>query len=58
MGCLSQRKYALDIVSEAGLLGCKPSHVPIELNHKLASVESPLFDNPEQYRRLVGQLFI
>lgn len=53
--CLSQRKYALDIISEAGLLGCKPSAVPIELNHKLASVKSPMFDNPEQYRRLVGR---
>lgn len=53
--CLSQRKYALDIITEAGLIGCKPSAVPIELNHKLATVSSPIFGNPEQYRRLVGR---
>lgn len=45
----------LEIVSEAGLLGCRPSAVPIELNHKLNSAVSPPFDNPERYRRLVGQ---
>jgi hypothetical protein len=53
--CLSQRKYALDIVKETGLLGCKPSAVPIALNHKLASITGPVFTNPEQYRRLVGR---
>lgn len=52
---LSQRKYALDIISETGLLGAKPSAVPIELNHQLARAEGPLA-NAEQYRRLVGRL--
>ncbi|XP_013633424.1 PREDICTED: uncharacterized mitochondrial protein AtMg00810-like [Brassica oleracea var. oleracea] len=52
---LSQRKYALDIISETGLVGAKPSSVPIELNHQLARDEGPLA-NAEQYCRLVGRL--
>ncbi|KAL9299037.1 putative RNA-directed DNA polymerase [Arabidopsis thaliana] len=53
--CLSQQKYALDIINEAGLLGYKPSAVPMELHHKLGSISSPVFDNPVQYRRLVDR---
>lgn len=52
---ISQRKYALDIITEAGLLGAKPSPVPVELNHKLAKATGPLA-NAHQYRRLVGHL--
>lgn len=53
---VSQRKYALDIVAECGLLGAKPSPVPTELNHKLPSSKSPLLTDPGKYRRLVGRL--
>lgn len=53
---LNQRKYALELISEAGLTACKPSTVPIDPKHKLAlSTAAPLAD-PTPYRRLVGQL--
>ena len=32
---LSQRKYILDILSEVGLLDCKPADIPIVQNHRL-----------------------
>ncbi|XP_019085550.1 PREDICTED: uncharacterized protein LOC109126451 [Camelina sativa] len=53
---LSQRKYVLDIISEMGLLGTKPSPFPMEQNHRLPLSKSPLLTNPERYRRLVGRL--
>lgn len=33
---LNQRKYTLDIISEAGLLGAKPATTLMEQNHQLA----------------------
>ncbi|RVW45682.1 Retrovirus-related Pol polyprotein from transposon RE2 [Vitis vinifera] len=53
---LCQRKYTLDIVSEAGLLGAKPCGFPIEHNHRLGLVNGELMSNPKSYRRLVGRL--
>ena len=53
---LCQRKYALDILSEAGLLGCKPATTPIEQNHKLAMDSRPDYDDPSRYRHLTGRL--
>lgn len=53
---LSQRKYATDIVTEAGLLGCKPAGSPMDQNHKLGRVKGPVMSEPARYRRLVGRL--
>ena len=53
---LSQRKYAIDIISEAGLLGCKPVLTPMEQNHKLLSDNGPFHKNPARFRRYVGRL--
>ena len=51
---LCQRKYALDIISETGLLGARPAVTPLEQNHRLALSTSRELDDPEPYRRLVG----
>ena len=53
---LCQRKYTLDIISEAGLLGAKPARTPLEQNHKLALVGNSDLCDLGQYRRLVGRL--
>ena len=53
---LSQRKYALDVLQEAGMLGCKPIDTPMEQNHRLAYVEGNPYAHPKQYRPLVGCL--
>ncbi|KAL2938574.1 Glucose-6-phosphate 1-dehydrogenase chloroplastic [Bienertia sinuspersici] len=53
---LCQRKYTLDIIAEAGLLGAKPAGSPIEQNHNLALATGELLTDPEQYRRLIGRL--
>ena len=51
---LCQRKYALDIISETGLLGAKPASTPLEQNHHLGIANGELLANPD--RRLVGRL--
>ncbi|KAL9230993.1 hypothetical protein vseg_006271 [Gypsophila vaccaria] len=53
---LCQRKYALDILSETGLLGCKPSSTPMDERHGLASVTDGPMEDGARYRRLVGRL--
>lgn len=53
---ISQRKYTLNILSEAGLLGAKPANTLMEQNHNLARSEAKLFTKPEKYRRLIGRL--
>lgn len=36
---LNQRKYALKLIADAGLSGCKHVATPMELNHKLTTVD-------------------
>jgi hypothetical protein len=52
---LSQRKYVLDLLSETGMLGCRPALTPIDPNHKLCA-ESGDPVSRERYQRLVGRL--
>ena len=67
---MSQRKYALVLISELGLSGTKPVNTPLETNLKLTSVdyddfitkeasstnEDTLLVYPTQYQQLVGKL--
>ena len=53
---LSQRKYVLDLLSEVGLLECKPADTPIVPNHKLGEYTDQVPADKERYQRLVGKL--
>ncbi|GJZ80444.1 retrovirus-related pol polyprotein from transposon TNT 1-94 [Tanacetum coccineum] len=53
---LCKQKYALDIIFKVGLLGAKPAKIPIQQNHRLGLAQGRLFEDPEQYQRLVGRL--
>ncbi|RVW43683.1 Retrovirus-related Pol polyprotein from transposon RE2 [Vitis vinifera] len=53
---LSQRKYALDILKETGMLDCKPVDTPMDPNVKLVPGQGEPLGDPGRYRRLVGKL--
>ncbi|KAA0025328.1 cysteine-rich RLK RECEPTOR-like protein kinase [Cucumis melo var. makuwa] len=53
---VSQRKYTLDLLTEIGMLGCRPADTPIEFNCKLGNSDDQVPVDKEQYQRLVGKL--
>jgi Reverse transcriptase (RNA-dependent DNA polymerase) len=52
---LSQRKYVLDLLTETGMLGCRPAVAPIDQKFKLSAETGEPVDR-ERYQRLVGRL--
>ena len=53
---LCQRKYALEILDEAGMLACKLANTSMDHNLKLNKYEGKELNNPGTYRRLIGRL--
>ena len=53
---LCQHKYALDIISEAKLLGAKPYGFPMEQNHQLTMADGVMLADLEKYQQLIGRL--
>ncbi|XP_014499516.1 uncharacterized protein LOC106760611 [Vigna radiata var. radiata] len=52
---LSQRKYALDLLTETGMLNAAPVSTPMNFSTKISSEGDPLED-PAAFRRLIGRL--
>lgn len=53
---LNQRKYALELLEDSGLLATKPSTTPFDCSLKLHDSDSPPYEDETAYRRLVGRL--
>ncbi|PON59888.1 hypothetical protein PanWU01x14_156070 [Parasponia andersonii] len=53
---VSQRKYVLDLLKEAGTLGSKPAATPIDQNHRLRLNNKGNLVDKGRYQRLVGKL--
>ncbi|XP_074347144.1 uncharacterized protein LOC141685973 [Apium graveolens] len=53
---IHQRKYAINLMENTGLLAAKPSDITMEAQHNLQSNYGTALPDAMQYRRLVGQL--
>jgi hypothetical protein len=53
---MCQRKYALDLVKDAGLTATKPKETPMEVGLKLKKDSANIISDITSYRRMVGRL--
>ncbi|XP_019054351.1 PREDICTED: uncharacterized protein LOC109115144 [Nelumbo nucifera] len=53
---LNQRKYILDILTDTGLVGAKPTKTPFPKGQKLCANKGPPLAETERYRRFVERL--
>ncbi|KAG7564974.1 Reverse transcriptase domain [Arabidopsis suecica] len=51
-----QRKYCLDLLSDTGLLGCKPKSVPMDPKVNLTKDTGTLLEDGRPFRELIGRL--
>lgn len=49
---MSQRKYNLDLLTEIGMMGCRPANMPIEFNAKLENSGDKIPVDKEKYKCL------
>ncbi|GJY90116.1 ribonuclease H-like domain-containing protein [Tanacetum coccineum] len=60
--CLSQRKYSLELLSEFGMLACKPSKTPLYVSKnknkpvRLVDGDEKLLENITGFQKLVAKL--
>ncbi|GJS39240.1 ribonuclease H-like domain-containing protein, partial [Tanacetum coccineum] len=59
--CLTQRKYCIELLTEFGMLGCKPCNTPIEVKEGILKKDGKIIvDKPlssiSGYQKLVGKL--
>jgi hypothetical protein len=53
---LSQRQYALDMLSKYGMADCKPISMPLDVNAKLSAEKGDVVEDVKMYRQSVGSL--
>ncbi len=53
---LLQRQYALNNLSEYGMMSCKPISIPLEQNVKLSANEGDFMEDTIIYKHIVGSL--
>ncbi|MCO5603022.1 hypothetical protein L7F22_057165 [Adiantum nelumboides] len=51
---LSQRQYALDMLSKYGMADCKPISMPLDQNKKLRADEGQVLEDVTMYQQIVG----